>query len=177
LLVAASPVLAGQPFAVRPDMVGVALQTWGVALALGPLTEAESGSGRRLALASALFGTSVCVKQHLLAGWAVSVAMAVWGRLRGRPVFPALAWLIVPGAAIAGLVYGAEWLATGGRVWEATVVVASRVGRVHPASWGSVKILFMGVVGRSAGTLAVLASAGLIAAGRRPGAPRWLAAS
>jgi hypothetical protein len=33
----------------------------------------------------------------------------------------------------------------------------------------------MGVAGRSAGTLAVLASAGLVAAGRRPGAPRWLA--
>ena len=34
LLIAASPVLAGQPFAVRPDMVGVALQTAGVLLVL-----------------------------------------------------------------------------------------------------------------------------------------------
>src|SRR5262249_13923028 len=43
LLVGAAPVLAGQPFAVRPDMMGAALQGWGAALTL----EALGGPGRR----------------------------------------------------------------------------------------------------------------------------------
>lgn len=34
LLIAAAPVLAGQPYAVRPDMLGVAFQTVGVFLVL-----------------------------------------------------------------------------------------------------------------------------------------------
>ncbi len=81
LLVAASPVLAGQPFAVRPDMAGVALQSWGVVLVL----EGLNGGGRRLGVASALFGLSACVKQHLVAAWAVSAGLAwLWGREAAR---------------------------------------------------------------------------------------------
>ena len=71
LLLAASPVLAGQPFAVRPDMAGVALQTWGAVLVL----ESLAGPGRRPGWGSLLFGLAACVKQHLVGAWAVSAAL------------------------------------------------------------------------------------------------------
>ena len=46
LLIAATPMLAGQPFAVRPDMVGVALQTAGVLLVLSALQRGPQAGGR-----------------------------------------------------------------------------------------------------------------------------------
>src|SRR5262249_19898256 len=55
LLIAAAPVLAGQPVAVRPDMAGVALQTVGVLLALEAL-HGKGSPGPRLLLAYAAFG-------------------------------------------------------------------------------------------------------------------------
>jgi hypothetical protein len=155
LLVAAAPALAGQPYAVRPDMAGVALQTWGAALAL----EALEGPGRRLVLASALFGLAACVKQHLVGAWAVSVGLFAWGWLRGRLGPGALARVALPGAAAAALVYGAEWLVTGGRVWDAAFVAAFQVGRVHPGDWLHVGTVLAAIVGKSAG-LAALAVAG-----------------
>ncbi len=161
LLVASSPVLAGQPFAVRPDMAGVALQTWGVVLVL----ESLAASGRRLGLASVLFGLSACVKQHLLGAWALSAALAAVGRLRGRPGSSSPARLVVPGAIVVTLYYGAEWLVTGGRVWEATIVAAANVGRVHPGDWLHVGTVVAAMVGKSAG-LAAVAVAGAIAARR-----------
>jgi hypothetical protein len=162
LLVAAAPALAGQPYAVRPDMAGVALQTWGAALAL----QALEGPGRRLVLASALFGLAACVKQHLLAVWAVSTGLMVWGRLGPG----AMARAVLPGAAVAGLVYGAEWLVTGGRVWDATCVAAANVGRVHPGDWLHVGTVLAAIMGKSAG-LAALAVAG--ASLTRPRALGW----
>jgi hypothetical protein len=161
LLVACSPVLAGQPFAVRPDLAGVALQSWGAVLVL----ESLGGSGRRLGPASVLFGLSACVKQHLLGAWAVSVAFAAVGRLRGRMGSNSVERLVLPGAIVVALLYGAEWLVTGGRVWEAAFVAAANVGRVHPGGWLHVGTVVAAMAGKSAG-LAALAVGGAIAARR-----------
>jgi hypothetical protein len=163
LLVAASPVLAGQPVAVRPDMAGVALQTWGVVLAL----ESMAVCDRRLGWASVLFGLSACVKQHLVAGWAVSVGLAAWGWLRGRLVLGSILRVVLPGVAVAGAAYGIEWLVTGRRVWEAAFVAAGNVRRVHPGSWLHVATVVVAIAGKNAG-LAALTVAGLAAKSRRP---------
>jgi hypothetical protein len=159
LLVAASPVLAGQPFAVRPDMAGVALQSWGVVLALEAMAGAAETPSRRMAAASVLFGLSACVKQHLVVAWSVSVALSVWGWARRRLGPGAAVRMVLPGAAVAGLIYGAEWLFTGGRVWDATFVAAANVGRVHPGGWLHVATVVAAVAGKSSG-LAALAVAG-----------------
>jgi hypothetical protein len=172
LLLAASPVLAGLPVAVRPDMAGVALQSWGVALAL----QAIAGSGRdpgRLAAASALFGLAACVKQHLLAGWAVSAALAAWAWLRGRLGLGGVARLVLPGAALAAAIYGAEGLVTAGRVWEAAFLAPANVGRIHLGDWLHVATVVAAMVGKSAG-LAALAVAG--AAAKRHWSPGWVPA-
>jgi hypothetical protein len=168
LLVAAAPALAGQPYAVRPDMAGVALQTWAAALAL----QALEAPGRRLVLASALFGLAACVKQHLLAAWAVSAGLMAWGWLRGRLGPGAMARVLLPGAAVAVLVYGAEWLVTGGRVWDAAFVAAANVGRVHPGDRDHVFIVCLGLGERSSGQITLLAAAILVAVAARPGLVR-----
>jgi hypothetical protein len=175
LLVAAAPVLAGMPVAVRPDMAGVALQSWGAALALGALAPSGHGPGRRLVAASVLFGLAACVKQHLVAGWGVSAGLAAWGWARGRLGLGTVAAVVLPGAAVAAAIYGAEWVATAGRVWEAAFLAAANVGRVHPGGWDVVFVLLLGIANRSAGTVAVLAAGALIAIGGRPGLPRWIA--
>jgi hypothetical protein len=175
LMVAASPVLAGQPVAVRPDMAGVALQSWGVVLALESMAGTGRGPNRRMAAASVLFGLSACVKQHLVAAWAVSVALSVWGWVRGRLSLGATACAVLPGLAVSGFIYGAEWLVTAGRVWEATLVAAAHVGRVHPGDWNTVLVLLLGILNRSAGIVAMLAAAAIIAVARRPGPLRRLA--
>ena len=171
LLVAASPVLSGQPFAVRPDMAGVALQTWGVLLVL----EGLDGSGRRLGLASALFGLCVSVKQHMAGGWVVSAALVALASLRGPAGLGSMARVMVPGLVVVLSIYGLEWVVTGGRIRDAAFVAASHVGRVHPGDWLHVVTVLAAIIGKSAGLVA-LAIAGMgIAA--RGGSAAWLTAA
>jgi hypothetical protein len=154
ILAAASPVAAGEAFAVRPDLLGAALEAWGAAAALG-------AAGRPVS-ASVLFGLAACVKQHLLGAWAACVAIA----MLFRPASPTAMRLVLPGAIVVVLYYGAEWLVTSGHLWEAAFVAAANVGRVHPGGWIHVATVVAAIAGKGAG-LAALAVAGAIAA--RPG--------
>jgi hypothetical protein len=158
LLVAAAPVVSGQAFTVRPDLAGAALQAWGATLALGSLC----GTGGRPGAASVLFGLAACVKQHLVGAWAVSTAIAA----AVRPMSHLASRLVLPGAIVVLLYFGAEWLVASGHLWEAAFVAAANVGRVHPGGWLHVATVVAAIVGKSAG-LAALALAGAVAA--RPG--------
>jgi hypothetical protein len=112
----------------------------------------------------------VCVKQHLVGAWAVSVALLAVGRTRSGEVARAV-W---PGVAVAGLIYGAEWTVTSGRIWESAFVAAANVGRIHPGDWDSVLVVFVGILNRSGGLVAMLAAAAFTAAGSWPGPARRL---
>jgi hypothetical protein len=48
LLVASAPILGGLPFAVRPDLLGVALQTAGILLVLSAVRDDRPGTARLL---------------------------------------------------------------------------------------------------------------------------------
>jgi hypothetical protein len=72
---------------------------------------------------------------------------------------------------MAGVIYGAEWAVTGGRVLEAAFVAAANVGRVHSGDWLHVGTVVAAMVGKSPG-LAALAVAG--AAARRHWSPGWV---
>ncbi len=167
-LLVSSPVLAGFPFAVRPDLAGVALQSWAVALAAAGLSESGIArrSDRRLVAASVLFGLAVCVKQQLAAAWVVTCVWTLADCFWKRTTPGSLVRLTVPGALVAGLILGAEWQATGGRVWHAAFLTASQVGQVHPGDWLHVATVLAAMAGKGAG-LAALAVAGIFAA-RRP---------
>ena len=164
LLLAASPVLAGQPFAVRPDMAGVALETWGAVLVL----ESLAGPERRPGWGSVLFGLAACVKQHLVGTWAVSASLmsVEWWRSNRR--FDSVVLVLLPGVAVTAVVYGAEWFVTGGRIWQAAFVAAANVGRVHPGDWLHVGTVVAAMAGKSAG-LAALAAASAVAMRRTSG--------
>jgi hypothetical protein len=173
LLIAASPVLSGQPFAVRPDMAGVALQTAGVLLVLSA-TRGEIGSGRRVIWGYAVFGLAACVKQHLVAAAAVSTMLLLLDSRGDRVRLGILARGLAVGAGIVALIYGLEWVVTGGRIWEAAFVAARDVGRVHPGGWDNLIICCLGLISRSIGLIVLLAAAALIAVSATPGIGRKL---
>ena len=160
LLVAASPVLAGQPFAVRPDMAGRGAAELGRGAGAGV---AVGAAGRRLRWRGVGALRAVGVRQAAPGGGLGGQRRRCrrWGWVRGRLGLGAVARVVLPGVAVAGLVYGVEWLVTGGRVWDAAFVAAANVGRVHPGDWDKVLIVFLGIVNRSAGMVALLAAAGL----------------
>lgn len=160
-LVVSAPVLSGIPYAVRPDLLGVAFQTWAVALAAASLASVGTtrGAAWRMVIASALFGLAVCVKQHLVAAWAVTVVWVAVSWLRGRAAVRPVLLVTVPGLVVAGSIYATEWRVTGGRIWDATFVAASSIGRVHPGSWDTVALLLLGILERSAGLVTLLVAA------------------
>jgi hypothetical protein len=171
LLIAATPIFSGFQVAVRPDMAGVALQTIGVLLVLRAL-EGKPPAGPWLEWAYAAFGLAVCVKQHFVMAAAVSTGLltaAGWpskGILRGG--------LVALGIVVG--VYGLEWLATGGRIWQAAIVAAGAVGRVHAADWDHVWIAFLRVTEKTTGLILLLAAAGLSTVVAQPGLGRTIIA-
>lgn len=172
-LIVSSPILAGFPFAVRPDLVGVALQTWSIAFAAEDILAMSAGHrpGRRLVVASILFGLAACVKQHLVIAWAIAAAWVAADLLRRRVGLGRLVEVVVPGALTVFLVYGTEWLATAGRIWGAAFAAAACVGMVHPGGWLHVATVIAAISGKGAG-LAAMAFAGTV--GLRGTARTWV---
>src|SRR5262245_46903433 len=171
LLIAAAPVLAGQPVAVRPDMAGVALQTIGVLLVLEAL-HAKGSQGPRLVVAYMAFGLAVCVKQHFVMAATISTGLLVVGWWRGRVRWKAIERGLLVGAAVAAVVYGLEGLVTEGRIWQAAFWAAGAVGLVHPADWDHVGVTWVGIIHMTAGLIVLLVAAGLAAVAARPGNAR-----
>jgi hypothetical protein len=175
LLIAAAPVLGGQPVAVRPDMAGVALQTLGVLLVV-PALEAPRNPGPRLLGAAAAFALAMCVKQHFVMPATISMGLLVLGCARGRVRCQAIGRGVLVTAAIVTAVYACEGWVTGGRSWQAAFLAAGAVGRVHPADWDHVGVAWVGIIHMSAGLILLLVAAGLTAVMVQPGIGRKVVA-
>jgi hypothetical protein len=171
LLIVASPVVGVMPYAVRPDMLGVALQTTGVFLVLSVL-RSERPRGTSLATAFAAFGLAACVKQHYVAAPAISTIFLVSAVLRGRLSFKLVACGLLTGLTIVLVVYGTEDLATGGRMSQAVFRAAAAATRVHHADSGRAAIVFVAILGKSSGLIAIMVAAGLANVGARAGTGR-----
>ena len=174
LVFAASPVLAGFPVAVRPDLLGVALQSAGVLLVLSALRAGKAG-GAKVTAAFGAFGLAVCVKQHLVAAPLVSLGLLLAGRFRGRVGRGQTERGLALAAAVVAAVYGTEQVLTGGQVWQSAFVAASAVGRVHPAELSNALIVLASIAHRLVGPLALLLAAALVLLRTRPGPVRRLA--
>lgn len=165
LLLVASPVVGGTGFSVRPDMLGVALQTSGVLLVLARLQNVRGPLS--LALAFALFGLAIYTKQHLVIGPIISLGLLLAASWRGKVVFrdlvlgPAIATVIVVSA------YLAEQKVTGGMMVKAVIVAASHVSRVHPGGWLHALTVLAAIAGNSAGLIALVGAAAVAAFARR----------
>jgi hypothetical protein len=171
LLIASAPVLSGQPFAVRPDMAGVALQTTGVLLVLSALG-GGSGAGRRVIWGYAAFGLAACVKQHMVATAAVSTILLLLAGRGSQVRLGAIVRGLAVGVGIGAFVYGVEWVMTGGRIWEAAFVAARDVGRVHPGGWDHMSIVLLALLNRAIGLIVLLSAVGLARVAASPGIGR-----
>jgi hypothetical protein len=159
-LITSTPVVGAMPFTVRPDMLGVALQTTGVYLLLKSIGSERPKVGS-LALAFAALGLAMCVKQHFVAGLLAGTSLSLWACRRGK--LPVRATLV--GILSAGLVlvvfYGIEESTSGGRMSQAVFVAAAAAARIHPSDWVRAGIVVSAIVLGSTSLIALLATAGL----------------
>ena len=157
-------------------MLGVALQTCGIVMALSAL-----GTGRRsrslILAAYAAFGAALCVKQTYIVAPAITTALLVAARVRGRLPSRAVGQGVLLALMVLSVVYGADWLVTGGRMFEPVFIVAGSLGRLRPADWARVVGLLGEVVIGSVGITVLLTAAGLGVVGARPGKARGAVAA
>jgi hypothetical protein len=159
-LLASAPVVGGIPFAVRPDMLGVAFQTCGMLLVLSVLCSEQPRRTPILA-AFALFGLAICVKQHFIAALLANACLLFRARRRGRIAFRSTLSGVLTGFAVVFLTYGTEELATEGRMSQAVVVAAANVARVRSSDLGHTLTVLLAIIGRSTGLIALLAASAL----------------
>jgi Dolichyl-phosphate-mannose-protein mannosyltransferase len=171
LLIAASPVVGVMPYTVRPDMLGVALQTTGVLLVLSVL-RSERPKGITLAAAFAAFGLALCVKQHYVMAPAVSMFLVMSAWLRGSLSFNVVTRGLLTGLAIVLLLYGTEELVTGGRMSQAVFRAASTASRVHPADSARAEMVLSLLAGKSSGLVEIMMAVGLASVGAHRGTGR-----
>ena len=171
LLILACPAVGVIPYTVRPDMLGVALQTTGVFLVLSTLRSERPGR-IILAAAFAIFGLAFCVKQQLVAAPAISALLVIKAWLRGRVSSNHVAGALLAYAAIVLFVYGTEELVTQGEMSQSVFRAAFAVSRVHPADPVNAALVLYAIVGRSTGLIAMLLAASVASVGTLRGTVR-----
>ncbi len=176
LLAAATPVYGGIPFEVRPDMLGVALQTWGVVLLLGALQAARPGQ-RAILLAFVCFGLAGCVKQHLVVALGVSTVLLVGAWVRGRVPFRTIAAALLLVLVILFSYYGIEEWVTEGRMSRSVFAAARECAVIHPASWQSARDSMRVLCWKCVGLILLFAAAALAGVSTRAGRARSLLAA
>jgi hypothetical protein len=160
LVLASAPVVGAIPFAVRPDMLGVALQTIGILLVLSVLHDQRRGA-TTLSAGFLSFGLAICVKQHFIAGPLVSAFLLFDAGRRGAVAFRFTLRGVLSALAAVLVIYGVEELATKGRMSQAVFIAAANVGRVHPSDLGHALTVLFAIIGRSTGLIALLAASAL----------------
>ena len=107
LLIAATPLLDPQPYSVRPDMMGIALQTTGLLLIMKVVRSKRRRSVMLLA-AFAAFALAACVKQHFVVVAATSTVWLLVACGRDQSTLRQIARGLLLALAIVFLVYGTE---------------------------------------------------------------------
>jgi hypothetical protein len=176
LLVAATPVFGGLPFEVRPDMLGVGLQTIGALLLLAILAE-QRPPGIRLEAAFACFGLAMCIKQHFVVTTAISTILLIAAWAQGRIGWREVARPLLIALAITSTYYGLEEWWTSRRMSQAVFVAAASVGRIHPANWSFAGNIVLALVWKCVGMILVEAAALVALDSTRPGKGRRLLAA
>jgi hypothetical protein len=172
---AAAPLARVQPYAVRPDLLGVALETTGILWVLSALQSGDR-KGRRLAAAYVAFGLAICVKLHFIVGPIVCTGLLLAASWRGRIARKHITRALFAGFAGVFLVYGTEELATAGRMSQAVFRAAMEASRIHSPDGTYAAIVSLAILGRSTGLVAVLCAVGSAGVRSRPGLGRRLLA-
>ena len=151
---------AACPFEVRPDMLGVGLQTTGVLLLLSALR--TDGPAERLPGGLRRFGLAACIKQHFVVAPAISTVLLLAAWRDGRLGSKAIARVLLSTLAIVVLCYGLEEWATGGRMSRSVFAAAGNVVRIHPADWYFAGKIVLALIWKCVGII-LLAAAALVA--------------
>jgi hypothetical protein len=159
-LIASAPVVGVMPFTVRPDMLGVALQTTGVLLILRAL-----GSNRPGALAVvagfAAFGLAICIKQHFVGGAVVSLILLLGAWRRRRIPLRLIGGGVLTAVGVVAAVFGIEELYTQGMMSKAIFIAAPATVRVHPTNGMRAAIVLSNIMAGSLSLIALLTCAKL----------------
>lgn len=155
LLIAATPLVGSMPVTLRPDMLGVMLQTIGLAGVLRVSEDRPRRAGAPLAWAYFAFGLALCVKQHYLVGpaFASMVLVDEWRRGRLGPGPIVMAHLVALG--VVASIYGVEAFVTSGRIVRAVVEVPRRLRDVTSGSWGFVGLVASTAARRGLGLIVI----------------------
>ncbi len=167
-LIAIAPVVGVIPFTVRPDMLGIGLQTTGIMLVLTAL-QSRRPSRRAIAGAYAAFGVAMCVKQHLVGGPVVSTILLLWAWRRGLVSFGRIGLGLLIAVTIVAVIYVTEELVTGGHMSQAVFMAATETARVRPADWGRAVIVVFNIIGESSFLIVLMTAAVLAQVVQKPG--------
>ncbi len=160
LLVAATPVHGGLPLEVRPDVLGIGLQTTGILLAVSAI-HVSRVSLRSQAAAFACFGVAMCVKQHFVMAPLISFLLLVRAWARGQIAFVSMASCGLIALTIVLFYYGTEEWITEGRMSRSIVFAAGNAESVHPSTWFSALRLLLVLSWKCVGLILLLGAAGL----------------
>lgn len=166
LILLGAPLVGALPVTVRPDVLGVCLQTLGLSLVARVVLDPPTAPGRRLTLAYALFASAFCLKQHFVTATVFCSVLLAWKVVQGRLRFATVARIHALALALACVYYGLEQVASSGLMFHAAFEVPQEIGRVSPGSLDHVMVVFGHILKRGLG-LIVLAAAALSATSRR----------
>ncbi len=164
LLIAAAPIPGILSVMVRPDVLAVAFQTWGVLWVVAALVREKGASPTRdLLLAYTAFALSFCTKQHNLIAPAISSALlaaAVFQRkMRLAPIV--LAHLVGVGVVLIDMI--GEQIVTSGRMGQSAFVLPSGPFRaILLGSWTHVAATFAIVGKKLIGYIVLAGCCGMI---------------
>ena len=158
LLIASAPVFGSFPVTVRPDTLALALQTWGVALAVRAIRDGKGSKPLDLPLAFVALALAACTKQHLVISAGVMIVVLAMCALGRRVRAGRLVVSIACGVLIAGSYALAEESLTNGRMFTAVFTLPSRFRETAGASWDHVLTVYLEVAKASVGLLAMWAA-------------------
>jgi hypothetical protein len=165
LLLASSPILGSFPVTVRPDTLGLALQTWGVVCVLDGLRH-ESVVMRSFVLGYLAFGLAACTKQHDVITCIICSGLLASEAARRRVRVAPLIVAHIAAIAVVIIVYAVEERITRGMMIRSVFYLPHAFGRVAHASWSHVLTVFGEVAKRSLGLIG-LGAACVVANPRR----------
>ena len=170
LLILGSPVFGSFGFTIRPDTLGIALQTAGLALAargMGLLGAPDDRRGLAIfALAGTSFGLAACVRQNLLVAAVVASLYQFLWAATGRGRWGRVVGFIAALVAVPAAYYAAEERVTGGAMSRAVFLLPSKLSQISPNSWPDAMDIFFEMAKLGSGLL-MLALATFIAGPRR----------
>jgi len=168
LLIAAAPVFGSFSATVRPDTLAIALQTAGVALAMGWICGTRRSAGTLLA-AYALFGLGIGVRQNFVISAAITSAFLAVEVARGRARLGPIVAAHALGAAIVVGYYALEQTWTGGQMARSVFALAGELRKFNHASWAQVLKVAIEVAKESIGLIALAAACVVVAPRRAAG--------